>query len=152
MREHFKCSLPLPTGHIVGKMHMSSKCTQHVITSFQAPSPPVTPRCHPPSHQTYSTSSSTPYATNQPHLKHAILFPSRGFRGCEDIFSFVLSSTLIGLTSNRGRGPFQILPTTGCIEEFLKAENFFKNTKKKTNLISLFCTLKLASIFLTFLT
>ena len=33
---------------------------------------------------------------------------------------------------------------TGCIEEFLKAENFFKNTKKKTNLISLFCTLKLA--------
>ena len=40
-REHFKCSLPLPTGHIVGKMHMSSKCTQHVITSFQAPSPPV---------------------------------------------------------------------------------------------------------------
>ena len=41
---------------------------------------------------------------------------------------------------------------TGCIEEFLKAENFFKNIKKKTNLISLFCTLKLASIFLTFLT
>src|ERR1700753_1455845 len=32
---------PLPTGHIVGKMHMSSKCTQHVITGFQAPSPPV---------------------------------------------------------------------------------------------------------------
>ena len=41
LREHFKCSLPLPTGHIVGKMHMSSKCTQHVNTGFQAPSPPV---------------------------------------------------------------------------------------------------------------
>ena len=41
LREHFKCSLPLPTGHIVGKMHMSSKCTQHVITGFQASSPPV---------------------------------------------------------------------------------------------------------------
>ena len=41
LREHFKCSLPLPTVHIVGKMHMSSKCTQHVITGFQAPSPPV---------------------------------------------------------------------------------------------------------------
>ena len=40
-REHLKCSLPLPTGHIVGKMHMSSKCTQHVITGFQVPSPPV---------------------------------------------------------------------------------------------------------------
>ena len=40
--EHLKCSLPLPTGHIVGKMHMSSKCTQHVITGFQAPLPPVT--------------------------------------------------------------------------------------------------------------
>ena len=39
--EHLKCSLPLPTGHIVGKMHMSSKCTQHVITGFQAPLPPV---------------------------------------------------------------------------------------------------------------
>ena len=25
----------------MGKMHMSSKCTQHVITGFQAPSPPV---------------------------------------------------------------------------------------------------------------
>ena len=43
LREHFKCSLPLPTGHIVGKMHMSSKCTQHVITGFQAPLPPVSP-------------------------------------------------------------------------------------------------------------
>ena len=41
-REHLKCFLPLPTGHIVGKMHMSSKCTQHVITGFQVPSPPVT--------------------------------------------------------------------------------------------------------------
>src|ERR1700753_544765 len=41
LREHFKCSLPLPTGHIVGKMHMSSKCTQHVIIGFQVPSPPV---------------------------------------------------------------------------------------------------------------
>ena len=41
LSEHLKCSLPLPTGHIVGKMHMSSKCTQHVITGFQAPSPPV---------------------------------------------------------------------------------------------------------------
>src|ERR1700753_2609523 len=40
-REHLKCFLPLPTSHIVGKMHMSSKCTQHVITSFQVPSPPV---------------------------------------------------------------------------------------------------------------
>ena len=39
--EHLKCSLLLPTGHIVGKMHMSSKCTQHVITGFQAPLPPV---------------------------------------------------------------------------------------------------------------
>ena len=44
-REHLKCFLPLPTGHIVGKMHMSSKCTQHVITSFQAPSPPVEVCC-----------------------------------------------------------------------------------------------------------
>ena len=43
--EHLKCSLPLPTGHIVGKMHMSSKCTQHVITGFQAPLPPVLGRC-----------------------------------------------------------------------------------------------------------
>ena len=42
LSEHLKCSLPLPTGHIVGKMHMSSKCTQHVITGFQAPLPPVT--------------------------------------------------------------------------------------------------------------
>ena len=41
LSEHLKCSLPLPTGHIVGKMHMSSKCTQHVITGFQAPLPPV---------------------------------------------------------------------------------------------------------------
>ena len=41
LSEHLKCSLPLPTSHIVGKMHMSSKCTQHVITGFQAPSPPV---------------------------------------------------------------------------------------------------------------
>ena len=41
LREHFKCSLSLPTGHIVGKMHMSSRCTQHVITGFQAPSSPV---------------------------------------------------------------------------------------------------------------
>ena len=41
LSEHLKCSLPLPTGHTVGKMHMSSKCTQHVITGFQAPSPPV---------------------------------------------------------------------------------------------------------------
>ena len=40
-REHLKCFLSLPTSHIVGKMHMSSKCTQHVITSFQVPSPPV---------------------------------------------------------------------------------------------------------------
>ena len=40
-REHLKCFLPLPTGHIVGKMHMSSKFTQHVITGFQVPSPPV---------------------------------------------------------------------------------------------------------------
>ena len=39
--EHLKCSLTLPTGHIVGKMHMGSKCTQHVITGFQVPSPPV---------------------------------------------------------------------------------------------------------------
>ena len=44
--EHLKCSLPLPTGRIVGKMHMSSKCTQHVITGFQAPLPPVIVRCH----------------------------------------------------------------------------------------------------------
>ena len=36
-----KCSLSLPISHIVGKMHMSSKCTQHVITGFQAPSPQV---------------------------------------------------------------------------------------------------------------
>ena len=43
-REHLKFFLPLPTGHIVGKMHMSSKCTQHVITGFQVPSPPVTSR------------------------------------------------------------------------------------------------------------
>ena len=42
LSEYLKCSLPLPTGHIVGKMHMSSKCTQHVITGFQAPLPPVT--------------------------------------------------------------------------------------------------------------
>ena len=41
LSEHFKCSLSLPTGHIVGKMHMSSKCTQHVITGFQVHSPPV---------------------------------------------------------------------------------------------------------------
>src|SRR6201992_1155251 len=41
LSEHLKCSLPLPTGHIVGKMHMSSKCTQHVITGFQVPLPPV---------------------------------------------------------------------------------------------------------------
>ena len=41
LREHLKCFLPLPTSHIVGKMHMSSKCTQHVITGFQVPLPPV---------------------------------------------------------------------------------------------------------------
>ena len=41
LREHFKFFLSLPTSHIVGKMHMSSKCTQHVITGFQAPLPPV---------------------------------------------------------------------------------------------------------------
>ena len=41
-RELLKCFLPLPTGDIVGKMHMSSKCTQHVITGFQVPLPPVT--------------------------------------------------------------------------------------------------------------
>ena len=40
-REHLEFFLPLPTSHIVGKMHMSSKCTQHVITGFQVPLPPV---------------------------------------------------------------------------------------------------------------
>ena len=32
-----KCSLPLPTGHIMRKMHMNPPCTQHVITGFQVP-------------------------------------------------------------------------------------------------------------------
>ena len=41
LSEHLKCFLHLPTGHIVGKMHMGTKCTQHVITGFQVPSPPV---------------------------------------------------------------------------------------------------------------
>ena len=61
----------------------------------------------------------------------------------------VRADRVVSLRENYGSQSAQY---TGCIEEFLKAENFFKNTKKKTNLISLFCTLKLASIFLTFLT
>ena len=40
-REYFKCSPPLPTSHIVRKMHMNPLYTQHVITGFQAPLPPV---------------------------------------------------------------------------------------------------------------
>ena len=41
LSEHLKCFLPLPTGYIVRKMHMNSLCTQHVITGFQVPLPPV---------------------------------------------------------------------------------------------------------------
>jgi len=69
------------------------------------------PRCLAPSHQKYSTSSSTISTTNRQRSKPAALSPSPGSRERESTSLLASSSTTENPLSNCGRGPFRILPT-----------------------------------------
>ena len=67
--------------------------------------------CRAPSHQSYSTSSSTSYMTNRPRSGHAASSPNHGSCGREVTSSVTSNLTTWNTRSNRGWSYFQILQT-----------------------------------------